>query len=118
MAMDILLQNDAKPDDIVLTDRTVKPRNSKRKHWECASKGHRKLLEFMLNCGTEVNAVLEVPENIQGKNTLLHIASLNCQTEVTRLLVERRTDIIIGNAQNDTALHSAALLDSVEIINF
>ena len=31
----------------------------------CASKGHRKVLEFMLSCGTEFNAVLEVPEKTQ-----------------------------------------------------
>jgi hypothetical protein len=72
MAIDILLQNGANPDGIVLTrPKSEAQEFEKEALWECASKGHRKLLDFMLNCGTEVNAVLEVPENIHGKNTLL-----------------------------------------------
>jgi hypothetical protein len=62
------------------------------------SEVYTELLEFMLNCGTDVNAVVEVPENIQGKNTLLHIASLYCQLEVIWLIVEKRVDINIHNA--------------------
>ena len=117
MALDILLQNGANPDDMVFTRRNFETQEwGQRALWECASKGHRKLLEFMLNCGTDVNAIIKVPENILGKSTLLHIASFCCQVEVVRLLLDRRADINIRNANNDTALHCAAHLDSVDII--
>jgi len=117
MAMDILLQNGANDDDIVLTKREIEVQEwGQRALWECASQGYTKLLEFMLNCGTDVNAVVNVPENNQEKNTLLHIASHNCQFEVIQILVERRADINIRNAKHDTALHSAALCGSVGII--
>jgi len=84
--------------------------------WECASEVYTELLEFMLNCGTDVNAVVEVPKNIQEKNTLLHIASLYCQLEVIQLIVERRADINVRNAKHDAALFSAAVSGSLEII--
>ena len=117
MALDILLQNGANPDDMVLTRRNFEVQEwGQTALWECASKGHRKLLEFILNCGTDVNAVIEVPENILGKNTLLHIASFCGQLEVVRLLLEWRADTNIRNANNDTALHCAAHLGSADII--
>jgi len=117
MVLDILLQNGANPDDIVLTRRKFEAQEwGQAALWECASKGHRKLLEFMLNCGTDVNAVIEVPENILGKSTLLHIASFCGQVEVVRLLLDRRSDINIRNANKDTALHCAAHFGNVDII--
>jgi ankyrin repeat protein len=61
-----------------------------------------------LNFRTKFNAVLRVPEKLQWKITLLHIASLNCQMEVIRLLVERRADIKLHNAKKETVLHLAA----------
>ena len=72
------------------------------------SEVYTELLEFMLNFGTDVNAVVEVPKNIQGKKTLLHIASLYCQWEVIWLIVERRADINIRNAKHE--LHFFQLL--------
>ena len=118
MAMDILLQNGANPDDIVLTRCNSEAQDfEKEALWECASDGYRSLLEFMLNCGTDVNAVPEVPANLQEKSTLLHIASLNCHVAVIRLLVERMADINIRNANNSTALHLAAFSGCEEIIN-
>jgi len=117
MAMDILLQNAANADDIVLTRRNSEAQEwGQRALWKCASNGYRKLLEFMLNCGTEVNLVLKVHENLRGKNTLLHIASFYCQVEVINILVGRGADINICNAKNETALHVAAISGSVEII--
>ena len=116
MAVDILLQNGAKADDILLTGSKSGSQEWGEALWECASKGYRKLLEFMLNFGTEVNSVLEVPENLQEKNTLLHIASCYCQVEVIELLVGGRADVNIRNAKNETALHLAAISGSVEII--
>jgi len=117
MAMDMLLQNGANPDDIVLTRRNIAAQEwGQRALWACASEGYTQLLEFMLNCGTDVNAVVEVPENNQGKNTLLHIASNSCQLQVVRLLVKKRADTNIRNAKSDTALHLAAFSGSVKII--
>jgi hypothetical protein len=50
MAMDILLQNGANPNDIVLTRRNIESQEwGQRGLWECASKGHRELLEVVLN---------------------------------------------------------------------
>jgi hypothetical protein len=66
MAMDILLQNGANPDDIVLTRHNVKTQEwDQAAVWECASKGHIKLLELLLNSGMQVDACVEVPENFQ-----------------------------------------------------
>jgi ankyrin repeat protein len=117
MAMDMLLQNGANTDDIVLTRRNVEDQEwGQAALWECASKGHIKLLEFMLNCGTDANAVVRVPENLHKKYTLLHRASLCGQLEVVRLLVDRSADVNIHSAHNDTALHLAALSDNIHII--
>jgi ankyrin repeat protein len=117
MAMDILLQNGAKTDDIVLRRRKSKRQEwGQAALWECASKGYRNLLEFMLKCGIDVHAVVEVPENIGEKNTLLHIASRYCQLEVIRILIQRKAHINIGDADGDTALHHAAISGNVEII--
>jgi ankyrin repeat protein len=117
MAMDILLQNGGNTEDIVLTA-------SKREDqewvqaalWECAQKGYKKLLDFMLSCGTDVNAVVRVPENIHMKCSLLHIASLFGQLEVVRLLVQRNADINFHDANNNNALHFAAHSGCVDII--
>ena len=83
MVMDILLQNGANPDDLYLLDVTVKGRKENRKaSWGCASKGHRKVLEFMLSCGTEFNAGLEVPEKTQvekhASSHFLNLLSSGC----------------------------------------
>ena len=117
MAMDILLQNGANTDDIVLTRHKIEIQEwGQRALWECASQGYTQLLEFMLNCGIDVNAVVSVPENKEGKNTLLHIASDCCQLEVIRLVIERKADINIRDVNSNTALHHAAISGSVEII--
>jgi len=116
-AMDSLLQNDANADDIVHTRRNSKAQEwGQTALWECASKGHKKLLEFMMDCGTGVNDVVQVSENLNAKCTVLHRASFCGQLEVVRLLVERKADITIRNANNDTVLHFAAQSGSVDII--
>jgi ankyrin repeat protein len=102
MAMDILLQNGANDEDIVLTRQNIEAHDwGQRALWECASQGYTKLLEFMLKCGTDVNAEVGVPENIKENNTLLHIASIYGQLGVISLLVERGADINICNAKHD-----------------
>jgi ankyrin repeat protein len=117
LAMDILLQNGVNPDDLVRTGRKTHRQNwSPAVLWECAQKGYKKMLEFILNCGIDVNAFVRVPENLQKKSTLLHIASLCGQVEVVRLLLERGADVNISNANNDIALHFAARSGSVNII--
>jgi ankyrin repeat protein len=119
MAMDILLQNGASADDIVLTRRNIEDGEwGEAALWECASKGHKKLLEFMLNCGTDVNAVVRIPENAQNKSTLLQRASFSDQMEVVTKLVDRGADINIRSGNNSTALHYAASSSSAEIIKF
>jgi len=76
MAMDILLQNCANPDDIVYTIHKTKAQKWGQKAlWKRASKGHIKLLDFMLNCGIQVNESVHVPENLHEECTLLHRAS-------------------------------------------
>ena len=73
--MDILLRNVARPDGIVLTRRNSESQEwVQRALWEYASKGQIKLLEFMLNCGIQVNGSVDVPENLHKKFTLLHRA--------------------------------------------
>jgi len=116
-SMDILLQNGANPDDIVLTRRNSESKDwGQRALWECASKGHIKLLEFMLNCGSKVNASVEVPENLHEKFTLLHRATYCGQVEVVRFIVNRGADINIRDANNNTALHLATHSGSIDII--
>ena len=117
MAMDILLQNGANDGDIVLTRRNIHHQEwGQTALWECAKKGHKNLLDFMLDSGIDVNAVVRVPENLQGRCTLLHVASFYGKTEIVRYLVERKAHISIRNADNNTALHFAAISDSVDII--
>jgi ankyrin repeat protein len=70
----------------------------------------------MLNCGSQVNARVEVPDNLHEKFTLLHRASYCGQVEVVRLIFNRGADINIRDAKYDTALHLAAASGSAEII--
>jgi len=94
MAMDILLQIGANPDGIVFTRQQAKTQEwGQAALWECASKGHINLLEFMLNSGIEVNASVEVPDNIHEKRTLVHRAISCGQVEVVKFLVKRGADI-------------------------
>jgi ankyrin repeat protein len=117
IAMDILLQNGGNPEDIVLTRLNSESQEwGQRALWECASKGHIKLLEFMLNCGIQLNSIVEVPENLHKKFTLLHRASYCGQVEVVRFIANRGADINIRDANNRTALHLAAESGSVDII--
>jgi ankyrin repeat protein len=117
MAMDILLQNGANAEEIVHTRRNIHHQEwGQAALWECAKKGHKNLLDFMLNSGIDVNAVVRVPENLHGRCTLLHVASFCGKTEVVRRLVERKAHINIRNADNNTALHFAAISDNVDII--
>jgi ankyrin repeat protein len=117
MAMDILLQNGANPNDIVFTRHNANsPEWGQAAVWECASKGHIKLLELMLNCGIPVNASVDVPENLHQQYTLLHRASYCGQVEVVRFLLKRGADINISDNENNTALHIAAGSGSVHII--
>jgi len=117
MSMDMLLQNGASPDDIVFTRHNDKAQEwGQAALWECASKGYIKLLEFMLNCGNQVNAIVEVPENLHRKFTLLHWASYCGQEEIVRFIANRGADINIRDAKNNTALHYAAASGSVGII--
>ena len=118
-AMNILLQNGANPDDIVLT----RPKSKSKERvqtalWECASEGHIKLLEFMLNCGIKVNALVKVPNVHHGNFTLLHRASYCGQLEVVRFIVVRGADIYVRDVNKNNALHLAAESGSVDIINF
>jgi ankyrin repeat protein len=116
-AMDILLQNGANADDIVLARRNIKAKEwGQTALWESASKGHRKLLELIMDFEIDVNGVVKVPENLNAKITLLHRATFCGQLEVIRLLVERKVGINIRNANKDTALRFAAESGSVDII--
>jgi ankyrin repeat protein len=117
MAMDILLQSGANADDIVLTRHNIHHQEwGQAGLWECAKKGHKHLLEFMLDSGIDVNAVVRVPENLQGRCSLIHVASFYGKAEVVRCLVERKAHISIRNADNNTSLHFAAISDNVDII--
>jgi ankyrin repeat protein len=117
MAMDILLQNGTNPDDIVFTRHQANTQEfGQAAVWECASKGHKKLLDFMLNCGVQVNTCVELPENFCQQFTLLHRASYCGQFEVVRLLVNQGASINVRDANKNTAVHLAAESDSVDII--
>jgi len=117
LAMDILLQSGASAHDIVLTRDKAKDQEwGQAAIWECATQGHIKLLEFMLNCGHHLNAYIEVPENLHEKWTLLHRASHCGQVEVVRLIVNRGANINIRDANKNTVLHIAAEKGSVDIM--
>jgi ankyrin repeat protein len=117
MAMDILLHNGANPYDIVFTrDKAGVQEWGQTACWECASKGRIKLLEFMLNCGLDLNAHIDVSENVNEECTLLLRGSYCGQVEVVRLIANRGADINIRDANNNTALHLAAESGSVDII--
>jgi ankyrin repeat protein len=117
MAMDNLLQSGGKPDDIVLPSSEIDCQD-----WiqaaltDSARKGHKKLLEHMLNTGCDVNAFLGVLEDVEDTLTLLHLAILNNQDDVVRFLFERGADINIRSSKRYTALHFAARADNVDII--
>jgi ankyrin repeat protein len=117
MAMDNLLQSGGKPDDIVLPTS-----ETDQKNWvqaalsESTRKGHKKLLEHMLNTGCDINAYLGDLQKDEDRLTLLHLAILNNQDDVVSLLIERGADINIPSSNSYTALHFAAQVDNVEII--
>jgi len=69
-----------------------------------------------LNCGNQVNAIVDVPENLHDKYTLLHRASYCGQVEVVRFIANQGADINIRDAENNTALHLGAESGSVDII--
>jgi ankyrin repeat protein len=118
MAMDILLQNGANPEDIVFTRRKVKAQEwGQAAVWECASKGHIKLLGFMLNIGIQINESVKVPGNFKENFTIIHRASYCRQEEVVKFSVSRGADINLRDTSNNTALHLAAKSGSVGIIN-
>jgi ankyrin repeat protein len=117
MAMDSLLQIGGNGDDIVLTRCRIDHSEwGQAALWESAQKGHKNLLEFMLNSGFDVNAVVGVRENDQDKFTLIHIATQYSQEEVVRFLIERNAVINIRSFNSNTALHVAAQKDNVDII--
>jgi len=117
MAMDILLQNGANPDDIVFTRQNAKAQErGQAAFWECASKGHIKLMEFLLKCGINVNTSVEDPKNLHEKYTLLHRATHYVQEEAGSLIFKRDVDINIRDANKNTALHKAAESGNVDII--
>jgi ankyrin repeat protein len=58
----------------------------------------------VLNCGSDINAVVQVPESIRHNNTLLYIASISGQLDIIRHFVETGCDINICNVDYDTAL--------------
>jgi ankyrin repeat protein len=115
MAMELLLQNGAKTDDPESPSWRTESWGQAAL-WECAQKGYKKLLEFVLNCGTDVNASVGVPKSLQEKCTLLHIASLCNQVEIVRFLLERGADLNSRNANDDTAFHFAARSGNVDIM--
>jgi ankyrin repeat protein len=116
MAMYIFLQAGGKVDD-VSTRKYINHQEWKQAGLlECAQKGYKKVLELMLNSGTDINAVVQVRENFQEGCILLHIASLCGQVEIVRFLLKRNTDINIRSAQNNTAMHFAALTNGVDVI--
>jgi len=117
MAMDILLQNGANPDDIVFARHNAKAQDwGQAAFWECASKGYIKLMEFMLNCAIKVNASVKDPENLHEKFSLLHRATNYVQEDAGSLIFKRGVDINIRDANKNTALHKAAESGYVDII--
>jgi ankyrin repeat protein len=117
MAIDSLLQAGGKADDVVFTSKKIKHHKSGQAAlWECAKKGHKKLLEVMLNSGIDVNTVVRARKNLEQGNTLLHIASYYGQVEIVRFLLERSADINIRSAVNNTAMHFAAFTNSAHVI--
>jgi len=88
MAMDILLQNGANPDDIVFTRHNSEDQEwGQAAFWECVTNGHIKLLEVMLNRGFKMNANEDVPENLHEKVTLLFRALKSTQEATVRNIV-------------------------------
>jgi len=117
LAMDILLQKRANPDHLVPTGRKRRLQNGGQAAlWECVQKGYKNLLEFILSCGSDINAFIKVPENLQEKCTPLHIASLSGQIEVVSFLLDSGADVNIPNVNNDTAFHFAARSGNADII--
>jgi hypothetical protein len=102
------------PENIVFNDKDQGWGQSK--YWECASRGHIKLLEFMLNCENQVKASADVPENLHEKCNLLHRASYCEQVEVVGLTVNRGTEIHIRDAKGDTVLDLGSALENTEIL--
>jgi len=112
-AMDISIQNGENPENIVFNDKTQGWGQST--YCECASKGRAQLLEFMLNCGNEVNASVGVPQNLHEKCNLLHSASYCDHVEVVGLIVNQGAEIRIRDAKSDTVLDLGSALENTEI---
>jgi len=67
IAMNILLQNGANPDDIYLLDITLKPRNGEGQLFWNVRHRDTQLLEFLLNRGLQLNAQIDIYENVYEK---------------------------------------------------
>jgi ankyrin repeat protein len=114
--MDRLLQSGGNADDIVLTSLKNNDRSwGQSAMYESAKNGHKSLLEFVLNSGFDVNAVLWNP-NFDDFRTLIHVAPLYSQEGIVRFLIERGADMNILSRCNNTALHLAAQANNVGII--
>jgi ankyrin repeat protein len=112
----VRLQAVGKADDVFTSKKINHQEWGQAALWECPQKGHKKLLEFMLNSGTDVNTVVWARGNLEQGNTLLRIASYYSQVEIVRFLLERSDDINVRSAINDTAMHLAAFTNSVHVI--
>jgi len=119
MAMDILLQNGANSDDIVFT----RP-NAKAQEWgqaallECASKRYKKLLDFILKCGIQINLNVDDPESFVVALSIFRTAEFMGELEAKVLnFNEGIFDIIIRGNETNTDLHHAAESGRVDIIN-
>ena len=69
----------------------------------------------MLNCGLQMNANVEVPENLHEKCTLLRRVSHCGQVEIVRATVNRGADINFRDVNYNTVLQLAAESVSVDI---
>jgi len=108
MAMDILLQNGANPEDIVFTRQ-----NAKAQEWgqaavcECASKGYIKLLEFMLNF-SDINI------RAANNNIALHLATESGSVDIIKLIISNGISVNLTNTDDNTPLHVSAKFGYLE----
>jgi ankyrin repeat protein len=106
--MKFLEENDI--DSTFLTDAFTGEINLDKILIQAVWKGDKKLVEFLLNIGFDVNQIIE------NGQTPLFSTIMDNYHEIAKLLIDRGADVNVVNSSGDTPLYRAAYEGSDELV--